>query len=275
MTTYNRIPILMSKGRAILEYGKDLCRLTLKLQGIDTDKLYKPYLLWEDSFLLLPKPLEVDKSGSCSLRCDVKAEKPEEIRAVAVISEALEVGAIGYIKGEYPWQNCFMMKEPEKTEADNQNESREASDNEVTKEDKAETKEAFKSIVWKLNEDIRELKEYASMADKSCEEMFKQKEEIKPFPECEGKWIKINLKDLAGMGSLWRYINNPLVLYACRHYHHLILGNNKGELLLGVPWEYDNSYRLEAEIQGFNQLKSVKGTKPEKGDMCYLITTME
>ena len=278
MSIYKRIPIAMNKGRAILEYDGSMCRITLSLQDIPTDKLCTPYLLWEDSFMPLPKPLSVDGSGRCSLRCEVKAENPVKIKAVVVTGNNLECIDIGYIGEKYNWQKCFMAEEetlPSKPKEENTEqkpvESTQNSESTEEKPPETEKKEVFKSIVCRLGEDIKELKEYANMPD-TTEHLFESRQGINPFYGCEGKWIKISLKELALAGSLWKYINNPLALYACRKYHHLILGRGTEGLMLGIPWEYDPEYRLEAGIQGFNIIKPVENTAPQRGTMCYLIT---
>ncbi len=291
MTTYNRIPISMGmgKGRAILEYSDSLCRITLQLQGIATDKLYKPYLLWEDSFLLLPKPLAVDRMGGCMLRCEVKADSPDKIKGIAVISEDLQPAAIGFVNGEYDWRKCFMMKE-EAEAADKAENSLAADEAELKAEAEVkeqprpkpkpatEEKQVFKSIVCRLSDDLQELKEYAQMPEfNGSDALFESHALVTPFYGCQGDWIQINLKELCQIGSLWKYINNPLVLYGCRHFHHLILGRDKDKLTLtlGIPWEYEPTYKLEAGIQGFTEIKPVNEGKPQKGEMCYLLTTLE
>lgn len=306
MSVYKRIPIAMSKGRAILEYDGAMCRVTINLQGMPTDRLCKPYLLWDNVAVPLPKPLFVDKNGKCALRCELEAENPHKIRAVAITDDSLNCIDIGFTREKYNWQQCFMAKEEEpepnkskssedkkmvteptkskaptedeqttepvedKTLADNEKAIAKPADHAVNATEK---KEVFKSIVCRLGEDIRELQEYARMPD-NTEHLFESRNKVSPFYGCEGVWIKINLRDLAYAGDMWKYINNPLVLYACRKYHHLILGKGAEGLMLGIPWEYDTTYRLEAEIQGFNIIKPIENTSPGKGTMCYLITTM-
>ncbi len=283
MAAYNRIPISMDKGKAILEYGSGLCRITLQLQGISTDKLYKPYLLWEDSFLLLPKPLTVDAMGRCTLRCEVQADNPEGIRAAAVISPELEVAAIGFVNGEYDWRRCFMLKETAEAEAAKTEMPKEEKTEQLSAQESAkqqsvpenEEKQVFKSIVCRLDDDLKELKRYTQMPQNdNSSALFETHDAVTPFYGCSGQWIKINLRELAQVCSLWKYINNPLVLYACRQYHHLLLGRDGGALILGVPCEYDPSYRLEAEIQGFTDIKPVENAPLEKGKMCYLLMTV-
>ncbi len=277
MTTYNRIPVPMGMGKAILEYSDSLCRITLQLKGIGTDKLYKPYLLWEDSYMLLPQPLNIDKSGRCSLRCQLDAEQPDKIRAVAVISEDLEPIAIGYINGEYNWRKCFMMKESTDTTSEPAGMSSIKETEQKTEEapPAADTKQVFKSIVCHLSDDLQELKQYAQMPDfDNSSALFDTHERVSPFYGCQGEWIKINLKELAQINSLWKYMNNPLVLYSCRHYHYLLLGRQNGALTLGIPWEYDPSYRLEAGIQGFTDIKPQENAPLERGAKCYLLMTL-
>ena len=277
MTTYNRIPIRMGTGRAVLEYGGNMCRVTLNLQGRSTDKLYKPYLLWEDRYMLLP-PLNVDRQGRCALRCEPKAEEPEKIRALAVISEELEPAAVGFVNGEYDWRKCFMLPDPPAEEKPDISEAASvqtetpAPQNTEAPAPQTETKEVFKSIVCRLNDDIHELKEYARMPDTdNAALLFDGRERVEPFYGSKGEWVKINLRDLVHIGSLWKYMNNPLVLYACRHYRYLLLGRDGGSLMLGVPVTYDPSYRLEAGIQGFNDIKPVENVPLAKGTMCCLI----
>lgn len=272
MSIYKRIPITMNNGRAILEYDGSMCRVTLSLQDIPTDKLCTPYLLKEDSFIPLPKALSPNRTGSCSLRCQVQTENPQDIKAIVIRGEGLECIDIGYVGEKYNWQKCFMAEEkhipPKPVDCVEVSETEEEK---PKNEDKTDKQEVFKSIVCRLGEDIRELKEYADMPD-TTEHLFESRQGINPFYGCEGKWIKISLKDLAFSGSLWKYINNPLTVYACRKYHHLILGKGTEGLMLGIPWEYDPDYRLEAGIQGFNIIKSIENTTPQRGTMCYLIT---
>jgi hypothetical protein len=273
MATYNRIPIPMGtgKGKAILEYNDRLCRVTMQLQGIGTDKLYKPYLLWEDNFVVLPQTLNIDKSGRCSLRCQTEADFPEKIRAVAVISEDLQPAAIGYTGGEYNWRQCFMMTEDKPANVTEQ--AQEVAEKPEDNED--ETKQAFKSIVCHLSDNLTELKQYANMPElNQSDSLFATHKSVTPFYGCSGRWIKINLRELARVNSLWKYMNNPLVLYACKHYHHLLLGSENASLTLGVPWEYDPDYRLEAGIQGFTDIKPIENTPLKKGVQCYLLLTL-
>jgi hypothetical protein len=256
----------MDTGKAILEYNGKLCRITMQLQGIDTDKLYKPYLLWEDNFVILPQALNIDKSGRCNLRCQTEVDYPDRIRAIALISDDLQPVAIGYTNGEYDWRKCFMMTEEAPVQAEN---------TEPTQDN--ETKQVFKSIVCHLSDNLNELKQYANAPElNKSDTLFASHKTITPFYGCTGKWIRINLKELAQVNSLWKYMNNPLVLYACRHYHHLILGSAEGSgaLTLGVPWEYDHSYRLEAGIQGFTDIKPIENTPLKNGVQCYLLLTL-
>ncbi len=289
MNTYNRIPLSMDKGRAVLEYGGDMCRVTLQLQGIPTDRLCKPYLLWEDTYLLLPKPLNTDRGGRCNFRCEVKTDRPDKIRALAIISEDLQPVSIGYIQGEYDWQKCFMLKDEDESRPEEEKDNSREEPSEVEQQPMEEhehmsektsadegKKEVFKSIVCRLSDDLKELREYADMPQlNETEVLFKRHDPVQPFFGCEGEWIKINIRELAMVNSLWKYINNPLVAHACRHYHHLILGRCGGGLLFGVPWQYKADYRLEAGIQGFNEIKAVEDKPLAEGDMCYLLTAVE
>lgn len=285
MNTYNRIPVSMDKGRAVLEYGGDMCRVTLQLQGMPTDRLCRPYLLWEDTYQLLPKPLNTDRNGRCSLRCELKAAEPDKIRALAIISEDLQPVSMGFTQGEYDWQKCFMLKEEEsqpEEEKDNSQEEPSRVEQQPTEEHEPEKtssdegkKEVFKSIVCRLSDDLKELQQYADMPRlNETEILFRRHEPVKPFFGCEGEWIKINIRELAMVNSLWKYINNPLVAYGCRHYHHLILGRKGEGLIFGVPWQYKGDYRLEAGIQGFNEIKAVEDKPLSEGDMCYLLTAV-
>ena len=279
MNNYSRIPLSMDKGRAVLEYEGDKCRVTLQLNGIPTDKLCRPYLLWEDTYQLLPQPLNTDSRGRCALRCEVRTADPRGIRALAVISEDLQPVSIGFVKGEYDWQKCFMLKEEPPQEEEKGSEEPEADKPEADKqepEDKGshdQEKEVFKSIVCRLSDDIKELNEYAQLDEREL--LFKRHERVEPFFGCQGEWIRINIRELAMVGTLWKYMRDPLVVYGCRHFHHLILGRQGDALMFGVPWQYKADYRLEAGIQGFNEIKPLEDKTPSEGDMCYLIRTVE
>jgi hypothetical protein len=268
MSTYNgnyrRIPITMPLGRAVLEYGGGRgCVLTLQLSGVATDTLYKPYLLFEDSYYLLPAPLAVDKTGRCTLRCEVPLSNPDEIRAVAVISEDLQPFAIGYTDGEYDWRKCFMLKETD------ENSEVQKNDIESEQEDK---KAVFRSIVCRLDDDIRQLSRYTDNSLNKLDEavLFKRAQRVTPFYGCEGEWIKINIGELA-ITPFLNYINNPFVLYAYKRYGYLLLGRDDGGYMLGIPWRFDPSYRTEAGVQGFKEIRPVQNVPLAKGVECCLI----
>jgi hypothetical protein len=270
MATYNRIPLALGTGKALLEYSGNQCRLTVTLRNISGGKACKPYLLWEDRFVALSESLS---NGKSTLRSALEVENPQDIRAVALITDALEPVAIGYVNGEYDWHKCFMSNLA--PIEDEQEQEQETDTKPPSTEDATDTKQAFKSVVCHLSDDLRELKRYTQM--QSCDTasaLFSSHDAVTPFYGCTGKWIQINLKELAQVASLWKYLNNPMVRYSCKHYHHLILGCDGAVLTLGIPWEYDASYRLEAEIQGFNAVKPVKNVAPQKGDMCYLLMNL-
>ena len=262
MSNYKRIPVQMTtgSGRALLEYGigKGLTRVTIYLENISASELYKPYLLWENSFFSLPEGLKVDNMGHCTLRCETEVENPEYIRAIAVISQSLTPAAIGYINGEYDWRKCFMLdsKSEEKPPAEDE-------------------KQRFKAIVCHLDDDIRELKEYTKPLRSDANTLFESRAKTEPYSGCTGEWIKISLRELAFAGSLWRYMNDPLVLYAYSKHGFIYLGRQGEVLSLAVPWIYDKGYRLEAGIQGFNEIKTVDGSAPQNGSKCCLIAVDE
>jgi hypothetical protein len=269
MSTYNgaykRIPITMPSGRAVFEYGGGRGSvLTLQLSGVATDTLYKPYLLFEDSFYLLPTPLAVDKSGRCALRCELPLENPEAVRAVAVISEDLQPFAIGYIDGEYDWRKCFMM--------DTVNEAREVSEPVADTAPKEDKKAVFRSIVCRLDDDLRELSRYADINSSKLNEeaLFKRTQAVVPFYGCDGEWIRLNIGELA-LTPFLNYINNPFVLYAYKHYGYLLLGKDGEGYMLGIPWRFDPSYRPEASVQGFKEIHPVQNVPLAKGVECCLI----
>ena len=135
-----------------------------------------------------------------------------------------------------------------------------------------EDKEKVISIINELDDDLKEMHQYAQGGYQSTIDRLFNKQRIKPFGEDGITWVKGNIKELCLIRGLWRYINNPFVIKCCRDFGHIIFGiDNKNNYWLGVPCKYDSGYKLEAMVQGFSEFKTEADLPLEEGQMCYFL----
>lgn len=262
-------------GRCIIESRNGTGRLALQVQGLRNDNDYRVCILSDKDYAEVGEHLYIDSGGRGELKWEFSFEDTgipvSEIKACAVLVSD-KAPLIGFTEGEYSWQNCLMAKEEVKAA-------------EVTKIEaeppKAENdnisvlypeKEKLICIINELDEDIKEIKEYSRIGSESSIDALFSKNTVKPFGDDGITWVRGNIKELALIRGLWKYINNPFVIKGCRDYRHLILGrDNENNCWLGVPCKYDSDYKLEAMLQGFTEFKAEDNRPLKNNEFCYCI----
>lgn len=244
-------------GRCIIEQRNSTGRLVFQVQGLSSEADYRVVLLGEDKCFDIPKRLYLDGGGKGEIRWNFDPQtleiNLEDIRAAAVLVMD-KAPLIGFTKGEYNWQKCLMAKEVRAAEADPQ---------------KAEVI----SIIEKLDESIKDIRTIINSSDKKDNQAYVfDKEHIKPFGEDNIAWVKGSLKEMTAVKDLWKYANNPYVVYSCCKYKHILLGKDSdGGCWLALPCKYDKTYALEARLQGFKGFKAVDNGELKDNEFCYCL----
>lgn len=303
-------------GRGVIEVRNGSGRVIIQSQGLKPDVKYEVLFVGSDKYATASKAFGVDSQGRSEYMWEFDPNDIaksglalEEVSALGIVVEGEKSPLMGYVNGSYDWQSVVsrdkgtkpvleavpVEEEPIKEQPVKEDSAKEESIKEETikeeaiKEEKAKVSEeqgnttqpadeSLKEIIFEFNENLEELKYYASIKsskDRDIDYIFKTYKEVKPFGEDGVQWININLRELALVGGdLWKYMNNPFVTCGCRRFKHLILGrfNKNGErFILGVPCNYDREYKLEANMQGFDGFKPLEGKELEQGEFCYCL----
>lgn len=266
-----------SVGRCVIELRNGAGRLILQAQGLRSDCDYRVCILSRDNYAEVNKPLYVDGTGKGEVKWEFLPKTinidVSDVKAVAVLVKD-KAPLIGFVEGEYNWQRCLMAKNAEDTSikvavANCENDINENTEN-IT-EDNTEDKEKLICIINEIDKDIDEIKKYSKIGTPEGERALFSRESVSPFGQDNICWVKITIKELCLIKSLWKYINNPFVIKGCRDYKHLLLGKDDNNYWLGVPSKYDKDYRLEAMAQGFIEFKTADNKPLEQGELCYCI----
>lgn len=258
-----------SVGRCIIELRNGAGRLMLQAQGLKNNCNYRVCVLTKDSYAEVTKPFYIDAMGKGELKWEFQPLKlgieVSDIKAVVILSGD-KAPLIGFVEGEYNWQRCLMAKADEPASVN----VAKIEEIPVKKDDK-EDKEKLICIINEFDKNINEIKEYSRIGTAEAENSLFSRENVSPFGDDGIKWIKANLKELCLVKSLWKYINNPFVIKSCRDYHYILLGKSDDCYYMAVPGKYDREYRLEAQAQGFKEIKPMNGDTLEQGEDCYYI----
>ncbi len=263
-------------GRCVIENRNGAGRLALQVQGLRNDSDYRVCILSENDCAETGNRLYIDSGGRGELKWEFSFEDTgipvSDIRACAVLVKD-KAPLIGFTKGEYNWQRCLMAKEEvkaaETVKPAETNAEPPVKDNTVPICDE---KEKLICIINELDEDIQEIKEYSRIGSESSIDALFSKNTVKPFGDDGITWVRGNIKELALIQGLWKYINNPFVIKGCRDYRHLIFGKDKeNNCWLGVPCKYDSDYRLEAMLQGFTEFKAENNRPLKNNEFCYCL----
>ncbi len=254
-------------GRCIIELRNGVGRLLLQTQGLRNDCDYRVCMLTKDSYTEVAKPFYVDISGKSEIKWEFIPSKTgievSDIKAVAVLSGD-KAPLIGFVAGEYNWQRCLMARarvpSVSAAEAETPHKATETASAE-------ESKEKLICIINEFDKNINDIKTSIqegenALFDRECEQ---------PFGDDGIKWVKANIKELCLVKGMWKYINNPFVIKSCRDYHYILLGKDDNCCYLAVPGVYDREYRLEAQAQGFKDIKPPVNEPLEQGKSCYYI----
>lgn len=280
-----------SVGRCVIELRNGAGRLLLQAQGLRSDCDYRVCILSRDSYAEVSKPLYVDGSGKGEIKWEFLPKnigiEVSDIKAVAVLVKD-KAPLIGFVEGEYNWQNCLMAKNtynvPVKTvestkhkikaavAEENENNKTDTDNTKILEDiDETNEKEKLIYIINEFDKDVDEIKKYSKIGTAEGEKYLFEREKIMLFGEDSIEWVKVNVKELCLVKALWKYINNPFVIKGCRDFNHLLLGRTDENYFLGVPCKYEREYKLEAMAQGFKECKAVGNKEPEQGEMCYYI----
>lgn len=258
-----------SVGRCVIELRNGAGRLLLQAQGLRSDCDYRVCILSRDSYAEVNKPLYVDGTGKGEVKWEFLPKAinidVSDIKAVAVLVKD-KAPLIGFVEGEYNWQRCLMAKNTEDTPI-----KAAVADCENNADENKDDKEKLICIINEIDKDIDEIKKYSKIGTPEGEKALFSRENISPFGQDNISWIKINIKELCLIKSLWKYINNPFVIKGCRDYKHLLLGKSDDNYYLGVPCKYDKNYKLEAMVQGFEEFKTEDNKPLEQEEFCYCI----
>lgn len=272
-----------SVGRCIIELRNGAGRLILQAQGLRSDCDYRVCILSRDTYAEVSRPLYVDGTGKGEVKWEFSPKEigieVSDIKAVAVLVKD-KAPLIGFVEGEYNWQNCLMAKNTESVKSEEVNftkvEAAVAEEQSVSKDEVVSTENdnEKKKLIYIINEfdkEIDEIKEYSKIGTAEGEKYLFSRECVKPFGDDNIYWVKVITKELCLIRALWKYINNPFVIKGCRDYKHLLLGKDENNYFLAIPSRYDKEYKLEAMAQGFNEVKNTDNKPIEQGGFCYYI----
>lgn len=292
-------------GRAIVEIRNGRGRLLLQAQGLKNNNDYRVCVLSQNDSVEVDRPLYINNSGRGEVKWEFKPEGMlSDIRAVAVLVKD-KAPLIGFVKDEYNWQKCLMAKQervkqsetimavkPQVAEAEKRDEivslftgdRLEDTENQQSDTNIEEVQSSItENVAEEINQDDKEkivqlVNEFSDSIDEiqaitvsaNTDYIF-SRNEISPFGNDNIKWVKVNIREICVVRDLWKYCNNPFVIKGCREYKHLLLGRESKNYWMGVPCKYDPSYKLEAQLQGFKECKTINGEELKTGVFCYCL----
>lgn len=268
-----------SVGRCIIEERNDSGRLILQIQGLKPEIDYRVCILTEDSYFDIDKPLYVDLSGKGEIKCEFYPKKIGmpigNIKAVAVLVKD-KAPLIGFVDEEYNWQKCLMAKDEKSVKQSFEPilEVVKEDIKSVKKEEKIENefdKDKLVCIIDKFDKDISEIKKYSKIGTSEGIESLFEREKVDVFNEKKTSWVKANIRELCFIKPLWKYINNPFVIKSYRESGHILIGRDGENFYMAICSKYDKSYKLEAMLQGFYEVKKENGEFPKQNENCYYI----
>lgn len=263
-----------SAGRGILDIRNGRGRLLLQVQGLKPDRDYRVCLLGDKTCYEVPQRLGVNASGRGELKYELDdAQSLPEVKAMAVLVRD-KAPLIGFVKENYNWQKCLMAENSDEKpqQAVIAVESISKDTENISDKDKENLKSIISGLEKAAIEAAAELNKNSD-GDKDSSEggYIAVHNAVKPFGEDNIVWTKASLREIGAIKPLWKYANNPFVISGCRQYKHILLGNDNGRYILGVPCDYEPSYKLEAQLQGFSGFRPVEGKELKKGEQCYCI----
>lgn len=270
-----------SSGRAIAERRNSVSKILLNLQRLKSGT-YKAYVFGENTFF--SREITVNNMGRCDISFELDNIKTDDIKTVCILSSNNTPILTAYTSGTFNWQRLLTSPKEEIIAADTETAQKENPDN-ITRENTEENTENTCDDIPKQDTNITENTDTSLASDASREEEAKQeireiinnfdkqlKElEAPPFDSEDCKWERSNLIGLKKTDKLWKYANNPFIVYACRHHGHIYIGHEDNNCILAVPWIYCKNYVLEGQLQGFREFRPLKGEKIKEGTLCYCI----
>lgn len=208
---------------------------------------------------------------------EIVEDLEQNAEEVIVEKEDLEQHAEGVFTEENVKQETVAEQKIEETVLEQAEEEPQEAASEDLGTEKTDYHETFRLMATRFREEMKELNYYKNLTKEDAdnafrasssesfdglEYMFLHNTEMQPF---QGqlrriKWIGVYPEELAVLdGDIYKYIYSAFVNAAHKRYKHLILGRYEEvsgyKYVLGVPGVYGQSYKLQAQGQGFRQFK--------------------
>jgi len=244
-------------GRCILESSEGGGKLTLWIQNLQPETLYKAHLIFAqgNGYAGLPVcNISPNANGRAKQNIHLDAGDLEKCIAVAVLTSKNDAPLCAYKDEQVPWHKDFALidkRTEEVTEAEPQ---------------------AFETLVPQDPDNL-----LSDAFKEEVESMIKTHTHMQPFEKQsrDVEWMRISLnEDLSLPDYICELLNEPFVKSAFNQYNHLILGKAVDEgakrYYIGIPALYDS----KDKIVGFRQFKSSEDKEPQAGDYGYWLVFM-